>query len=138
MRIPLSYEQFQVVLAKLFDIYVFPDAFLRVEKALKKETQTVQAIRVYLPELMKEIDQTVESGEAPKLLIKRTLRRKTGKPEIEIVFLGSMRERHVEDLTYYQKHPKDWTTWGSIVLTLKQAKALSEVLRKMFGITTLD
>lgn len=138
MRIRLSYDEFQCILAKLFDIKAFPDAWLRVEKAVKKDIQRVKAIRVYLPELMKEIDQTVERGETPELLIKRTLRQKTGKPEIELVFLGSMRERHVEDLNYYKKNPKDWTTWGLIVLTPEQAKAFIKALQRMVGITTLD
>ena len=138
MRIPLTYEQFQYVLAKLFDIEMSLSVYLRVEKARKKETVDVEAIRVYLSELKKEVNQTVERGELPRLLIKRTTRQKTGKPEIEIVFLGSERERHVEDLNYYEKHPKDWVTWGEIVLTPEQVKAFVKVLQRMVGIETLD
>lgn len=138
MRISLSYEEFQFVLAKLFDLPVLYDVWLRVEKALKRDFVKVEAIRVYLPELRKEIDQTVESGEAPELLIKRTVRQKTGKSEIEIVFMGSSRDRHVEDLRYYQKNPDKWRTWGLIVLTLEQAEKLFKVLQEMFGIVTLD
>jgi hypothetical protein len=138
MRIPLTYEQFQYVLAKLFDIEMSLSVYLRVEKARKKETVNVQAIRVYLSELKKEVNQTVECGELPRLLIKRTTRQKTGKPEIEIVFLGSERERHVEDLNYYEKKPSDWTTYGEIVLTLEEAETVIKALRKMIGIKTLD
>ena len=138
MRISLSHEQFQYLLAKLFNIPVLPLVFLKLEKAQKRDFAKVEAIRVYLPELMKEINQTIESGETPRLLIKRTLRQKTGKPEIEVVFMGSMRDRHVEDLNYYQKHPKEWTTWGELVLTLEQAKTIIEILQEMVGIRTLD
>ena len=137
MRIPLTYEQFQYVLAELFGIENL-GVYLRVERPLEKELANVEAIRVYLPELMKEVNQTVERGETPKLLIKRTKRQKTEKPEVEVVFMGSIRERHVEDLTYYEKHPKDWVTWGEIVLTPEQVKAFVKVLQRMVGIETLD
>ncbi|KPV64470.1 MAG: hypothetical protein AOA66_0161 [Candidatus Bathyarchaeota archaeon BA2] len=138
MRIPLSHEQFKYVLAKIFGISMFPDAYLRVERASKKEFANVEAIRVYLPELMKEVNQTIESGESPKLLIKRTERQKTGEPEIEIVFLGSTKDRHVEDLEYFEKHPLEWTTWGEIVLTPKQTEVFIKALQRMVGIVRLD
>lgn len=138
MRIELSFEQFKYVLARLFDLSTSLDVYLRVEKPLKKELANVEAIRIYLPELMKEIDQTVEKGENPKLLIKRTRRQKTGKREIEVVFMGSTKERHVEDLSYFEKNPKNWTTWGLIALTPEQAKALIKALQEMVGIVTLD
>ena len=138
MRIPLSREQFQYVLATLFDIETSLSVYLRVERPLDKELANVEAIRVYLPELMKEVNQTVERGETPKLLIKRTERQKTEKSEIEVVFMGSMRNRHVEDLTYYEKHPKEWVTWGEIVLTPEQVKAFIKALQRMVGIGTLD
>ena len=130
--------EFQQIVAELVEIKVFPDVFFRVERARKKEVIDIEAIRIYLSEFGKEIDQTAESGENPRLLIKETVRRRTGKPEFEIVFMGSSRERHVEELRYYEKHPHEWRTWGLIVLTPEQAKRLYRVLQKMFGIATLD
>lgn len=135
MRIPLSYDQFQLLLARLFNLSIPQDAYLRVERAIKKRYANVEAIRVYLPELKKNVNQTVESGEIPKLLIKRTKRQKTGMPEIEIVFVGSMRDRHVEDLKYYEKHPETWTTWGELVLTPKQTELFIRALEEVIGIT---
>jgi len=101
---------------------------IKVEKPIRKEILNVEAIRVYIPELMKEVDSTVESGEHPKLLVKSIIRRKTGNKEVEIVFLGKKEERHIEDLFYYNSDPNTWKTWGIIVLTIQQAKGLKEFL----------
>ena len=105
---------------------------MRIEKPrAKKFFGKISAIRVYLPELMKEIDQTVERGERPRLLIKRTLRTKTGEPEVEVVFLGGARERHVEALHYYEKRPAEWKTWGELVFPLEGAKEFARCLLEL-------
>jgi hypothetical protein len=138
MGIQLPYEQFQNLLAKIFNIPLRLDLYLKVEKAWKRDFAYAEAIRVYLPELNKEIDQTVERGETPKLMFKQTIRKKTGKPEVEIVFLGSITERHIEELFYAKKPPKDWISWGLIVLTFEQVETIIKVLQEMIGIRTLD
>jgi len=115
----------------------FENSGIKVEKAIRRELVNVQAIRVYLPELGKEINQTVERGERPQLLIKLTKRQKTGEYEVEIVFLGNEAERHIETLRYYKKNPKNWKTWGLIVLTPKQAMKLACILKKIAENTTL-
>ena len=107
------------------------DAWLRVERPIKKEYADVEAIRVYLPELSKNINSTVERGEHPVLLIKRTVREKTGKGEVEIVFMGSAKDRHIEDLSYYTKNPEEWRSWGEIVLTLDQARKFAKFFRSI-------
>jgi len=104
---------------------------LKIEKAIQRSTIDVLAIRVYLPEFRCEVDQTVEHGENPRLLIKSTKREKTGKAEIEIVFLGSKHERHLEPLSYYLKNPQKWVTWGLIVLSPQQARQLACILEKI-------
>ena len=127
----LSFAQFQNFQRQVLNV---PDAFLiKVEKALRKERIPVEAIRVYLPEFMKEINSTVERGEAPVLLIKRTVREKTNKPEVEIVFIGTIKERHVEDIRYARSDPRRWKSWGLIVLTLEQAKKFHEFLEKILA-----
>ena len=105
------------------------DAFsrgIKVERAIKKRTQDVEAIRVYLTEFNANINSTTERGESPTLLVKRTIREKTGKPEIEIVFMGSEKDRHVEKL--YAKNPQDWKSFGHIVLSIPQAKRFQQII----------
>ena len=104
---------------------------LKVEEPIIKQIIDVEATRVYIPELMKEINSTTERGEHPKLLTKLTKREKTGKHEVEIVFLGGINQRHIEELSYYGKHPMTWKTWGEIVLTLNQAKELVQFLSEI-------
>lgn len=57
----------------------------KIVKPIKKFVLDVEAIRLYIPELNKEIDCTRESREKPKILVKLT---KRNNGEIEIVFLG--------------------------------------------------
>lgn len=108
------------------------DAFhIKVERAIKKRIQDVEAIRLYIPKLLANLNSTVERGEHPTLLIKRTIREKTGKPEIEIVFMASAENRHLEKI--YAKNPQDWKSIGHIVLSIPQTynflKALEWLLK---------
>jgi len=98
---------------------------IKIEVALKKALCRVRAIRVYLPELMKEINQCTERGEEPTIFLKSIIRKKTKLPQIELVFMGNQKDRHIEDLGYYLKHPRDWNSWGEIVLTPEQALDLA-------------
>ena len=132
--IKLSYSQFATILEEVFHVQIQYVDGIKIETPIKKEIANVEAIRVYLPEFMKEVNQTTERGEYPRLLIKRTVREKTQESEIEIVFKGSVKERHVEDLNYFRKHPLEWVTWGEIVLTIEQAQTLISVLKEMVGI----
>jgi len=102
---------------------------VKVEKPLKRHIVDVSAIRVYLPEFLKEVNMTIERNECPKLLVKRTRRAKTKADEVEIVFLGTEKERHVEDFGYFLKPPSNWKTWGEIVLTPKYAARFIEALQ---------
>lgn len=121
----LSEPEYKVLINR---ICVHPlDAFhIKVERAIKKRIQKVEAIRLYLTEFMANINSTVERGEHPYLLIKRTIREKTGKSEIEIVFMGSEKNRHVEKL--YAKNPKDWKSFGHIVLSIPQTQSFLKAL----------
>ena len=101
---------------------------LKVEKPVKKTFCKVEAIRVYLPELMKEINQCTERDEYPNLLVKSTVRSKTKAKEIELVFMGTPMDRHIETLNYYKKPPSQWITWGEIVLSPSQALDLANNL----------
>lgn len=101
---------------------------IKVEKPIEKRYTDVKAIRVYIAELMKNINSTIERGENPYLLIKKAHSLKRGVNEIEIVFMGS-KEKHIEELTYFKKHPKDWTSWGEIVLSTEQAEEFIEALK---------
>lgn len=131
MSLKLTEQQLQTLLYKVFDIPLDVWYKIKVEKPIKRQIIDVQAIRAYIPELMKEINSCVERGEQPKLLVKRTLRAKTQTPEIEIVFYGDARQRHIEALTYFTKPPEQWTTWGEIVLTLEETKRLKEFLEEL-------
>lgn len=105
---------------------------LKVEKPLRKRVfEDVEAIRIYLPELMQQIDQTRESGEKPRLLVKTTVRRRTGRDEVEIVFLGRPEERHLEEIKYFSKDPRGWQSWGIIVLSRKAARRLGAMLLEL-------
>jgi len=134
ISIKLPELEFERLIAEVFACPL--DLFsrgIRVEKALKKRCSKVQAIRVYVSELMKEIDSTVERGEHPYLLIKRTVRQKTGEREVEMVFMGSAEERHIEPLNYYQSNPKDWKSWGDIIFTIEQARNLHRALGELLS-----
>ena len=101
---------------------------IKVEKPIKKRYIDVKAIRVYIAELMKNINSTIERGETPYLLIKKAYSPKREVNEIEIVFMGS-KQKHIEELTYFKKHPSQWPSWGEIVLSLKQARDFIENLK---------
>jgi len=93
-----------------------------------RRTLGVKAIRVYIPELLKEVDSSIERDENPSILVKKIVRRSPGRenlPEIELVFKGS---RHLEDLRYYSKDPSTWITWGEIYLSPRQALKLAQAL----------
>jgi len=146
LSIKLNFDEFREVLKKVFGIrlmttedlkHFLREREIKVEKAVKEDFVDVQALRVYLPELKKEVDQTIERGEKPCLKVKLTEREKTGEPEVELVFMGTMKDRHVEELSYWRKDPMSWTTWGLLVLTLKQARKLSAVLEKMIDRQTI-
>jgi hypothetical protein len=77
----------------------------------------------------------VERGEAPALLIKRTKRQRTGELEVEIVFHG---QHHDERHSYYTKDPKDWTTFGDIIVTPAKAREVAGVLNEAGSPTLLD
>lgn len=97
----------------------------KVEEPKRKGIVCVKAIRVYSNKLDKEIDSTIESGETPKLLLKDIVRQSTSEHEIEMVFLG---EYHLEDLEYFSGDPKNWVTWGDIILSPDQAYTIGKLL----------
>lgn len=125
----LSAEQY----GDFFDQVLHPELGLtyKVEKPIKKEFADVEAIRVYVPELMKNINSCVERNERPILLVKSYIREKTGKPEITMVFYGSAKDRHVENFSYFVKNPEEWKSWGEIILTVEQAKRMVTFLQKL-------
>jgi hypothetical protein len=125
---------------------------LKVEKAIRKEVVSgIGAIYCYCghirwqmadttpggeaPMLGFQMASTVERGEAPQLKVKRTTRDKTGAPEVEIVFKG---QHHHENLSYYQKDPAKWDTFGNIVMTPEKARELGNVLMRAGSLTLLD
>jgi hypothetical protein len=111
-------------------------ADIKVEKALWKRTvEGIGAIRCWCGHRKFEMNCTVERGDTPKLLIKRTNREKTGEPEVEVVFLGPHRD---EDHTYYKKDPATWRTFGNIVVTPTKAREVGQVLSEAGSPTLLD
>lgn len=101
---------------------------IKVEPPIKRDFVKIKAIRVYIPELRKEVDSSIEKGESPSLLVKATFSKKRNENEIEVVFIG---ERHIEDLKYYKKDPNEWKTWGIIVLSPETAKNLGLLLLEL-------
>lgn len=141
-KIFLSFDQFQAfqhrVLGMPNAIIQFqrqflqtPDLYMRVEPAIKKKFIDVQAIRCTIPEMQQQLNSCVERGESPKLLIKLIRREKTGKLEVEMVFYASAKERHIEKLSYYEKHPSEWLTIGEIVLTPKETEECVTFLQRI-------
>ena len=109
---------------------------LKVEKPLwKRIVPAIGAIRCWCGHTKFEMNSTVERGEHPELLIKRTKREKTGEPEVEIVFLGS---HHDEHHSYYKKDPAEWKTFGNIVLTPEKAQEVGDILTQAGSLTLLD
>ena len=109
---------------------------LKVEKPLwKRIVPAIGAIRCWCGHTKFEMNSTVERGEAPALLIKRTKREKTGEPEVEIVFLGS---HHDEHHSYYKKDPAEWKTFGNIVVTPEKAQEVGDILTQAGSPTLLD
>jgi hypothetical protein len=101
---------------------------VKVESAIGKGYINVKAIRVYLAELKKNINSTIERGETPYLLIKKIWSEKRGAYEFEIVFMGA---RHVEDLSYAVSDPNTWKSWGEMVLSPEQIEDFIQLLRKL-------
>ena len=100
---------------------------LKVEPAIARDYQKVQAIRVYPSKVLKkEIDSSVERGETPSLMVKKEFSEERKAEEVSLVFKGAYR---LEDLNYYQKDPDTWTTWGEIYLTPAQALQLAEKIK---------
>ena len=100
---------------------------LKVEPAIARDYQKVQAIRVYPGKVLKkEIDSTTESGETPSLMVKKEFSEKRKAEEVSLVFKGLY---HIEDLNYYEKDPATWSTWGEIYLTPAQALQLAEKIK---------
>ena len=100
---------------------------LKVEPAIARDYQKVQAIRVYPSKVLKkEIDSSVERGETPSLMVKKEFSEERNAEEVSLVFKGTY---HIEDLNYYQKDPATWTTWGEIYLTPAQALQLAEKIK---------
>jgi hypothetical protein len=100
---------------------------LKVEPAIARKQQKVQAIRVYPSKvLLKEIDSSVERGETPSLMVKKEFSEERKAEEVSLVFKGPY---HIEDLNYYQKDPATWSTWGEIYLTPAQALQLAEKIK---------
>jgi len=104
------------------------DEDIKVNPPIEKGFVKPQAIRIYVPELSREIDCSLERKENPRLMVKATHSEKRGSQEIEIVFLGKY---HFEQLEYFKKNPKEWKTWGIIVLSPQAAKNLAELLLKL-------
>ena len=104
---------------------------IKVADAMEKIDLPVDSIRVYIPELMKEIDSSVERGEIPRIRVKKDFRISTKRNEITLIFLGKQNERHVEELTYFSKQPKDWSSWGTIIMSVEQARNLKEALNEI-------
>lgn len=97
-----------------------------------------KAIRVYLPELMKEVNSSIEKGEYPYLWIIKKFNKKRG-IEIEISLWG---QRHIENLSYFLTHPSEWNPYryGYIIFSPDSAlelsshlKALSEGNKERYG-----
>jgi hypothetical protein len=100
---------------------------LKVEPAIARKHQKVQAIRVYPSKvLMKEIDSSVERGETPGLIVKKEFSKTRKVEEVSLVFTGPYR---LEDLNYFQKDPNTWTTFGEIYMTPAQALQLAENIK---------
>jgi hypothetical protein len=101
---------------------------LKVEPAIARDHQKVQAIRVYPGKLMKEIDSTIESGETPRLIVKKEFSKSRKVEEVSLVFLGPY---HIEDLNYFQTDPATWSTFGEIYMTPPQALQLAEKIKRI-------
>jgi len=102
---------------------------LKVEPAIAREPQKVQAIRIYPSKLMlKEIDSSVERGEKPGLIVKKEFSKKRKVEEVSLVFTGPY---HIEDLNYFQTDPATWTTFGEIYMTPTQALQLAEKIKRI-------
>ena len=115
----------------------FPHVFIsknlyhiKVEKPIKKGFIDVKAIRVYIAELMQEVNSTIERGEKPYLLIKKAYSPKRGVNEFEVVFMGA-KQKHIEELSYFTTHPSEWKSWGEIVLSTEQIEDLIKLLKDL-------
>jgi len=106
----------------------FQKMMLKIETPIKTKTQLVDAIRVYSSELGYEIDSTTERGETPKIAINLIKRSKTGKHEIEFVFLGGEETRHIEKLYTNKAKTKNWQSWGRIYFTPEQATSFAKFM----------
>ena len=102
---------------------------LKVEPAIAREPQKVQAIRIYPSKVMlKEIDSSVERGEKPGLIVKKEFSEKRKAEEVSLVFTGPY---HIEDLNYFQTDPATWHTFGEIYMTPAQALQLAEKIKRI-------
>lgn len=105
---------------------------IKVEPALRREFQKVKAIRLYPqgPGFTQFVNSTVERGETPTFLVKAAYSPKRSDYEIEIAFLGNYHTEAIGEHPY-TKPPKQWTSWGEIVLSPEQLKDLVGILQRM-------
>jgi hypothetical protein len=101
---------------------------VKVEPAIGKRYLNVKAIRVYLGELRKNVNSTIERGETPYLLVKKIFSEKRGVYEYELVFMGT---RHIEDLSYAVSDPSTWNSWGEIVLSPEEIEDLIKMFQDL-------
>ena len=101
---------------------------MKVLKPIVRIELPVKSFRLYIKELGKELDSSIERNESPRLLVKKVERNclgRSGEKEIELVMMG---DYHLENLNYYQKPLKEWKTFGAIYLSPRQALRLSEAI----------
>ena len=107
------------------------DRVEKLDKVIAREKVEARAIAVYTGELMKQIISSRERGEDPGLLIQKTWNEKRRVPEVQFVFMG---KHHLEDLTYFQKHPREWVAFGQIVLSPEAAVEMVDKIKKVASV----
>ena len=122
----MNEEQIRKIVSEVVNETLFPllgkKMTYKQDMAITRLSQNVEAIRLYPKEFGEvNVNSTTERGETPSLGIKLTMRKSTGKNEIDFQFFG---ERHTESLSYYTKPRDQWQGWGEIVMSLEQAEVI--------------
>jgi len=104
-----------------FLVFDARDISIKVDYVLARERLPVKCICAYSGKTGLSLYSSVERGEDPQLFIQKTTNEKRGE-EVQVVLMGPF---HVEELEYFKKDPKDWKSFGHIVMSVGQAKQLA-------------
>jgi len=102
---------------------------IKIDRALRKGGKiSAKAIAIYSNKLKEQLISSTEKAEKPQVEIFLNWNEKRKAQEIALVLSG---EHRAEPYSYWQKDPKEWKTWGRLILGPEDAALLLEKLQEV-------